>query len=822
MPMLQFPRYLILSSTILFGACALFDDSATKKPSNSGLIATPVSYYSTSRARYLGAKYKDNLDRLVERIVRNSKTANLQFANNISSVGGIGFFTHSATKTADERYLEVVLAAPETFETRGAHNDKVSRLFSAYGLDLLTILSGESDIYQDKELTGYGINIAWRNVLAAPAGNRVTLERAIVYLNKEKARSYLKREITQNDLLADATIFTVEEDGPLNLVSYRPPEVRPEFRPAIREDDLPSRGVADQPAAAMTPTITADSIRSETLPLQELVVKKSPPKPPLTVTQKPKPVAPKAPVIAVAPAKPAPPAAMIPAPVPAPMVEAAPLETAKPEVNQAATIGVAETKEATPAVKPMAKGVDTVRAAAVDLPKSAPVVPVPKGAAPAEAVKAAVIAPVPSAESPRPAALQAKPTESVAPPRLVEAPKPQPVEVKPLLSPAPAVATKVPPSEAPKVERLAPPAPIAMVEAIPAENGSVPPAAVKPAPGLPSVEASAPRSVPIESPAKSAPPVIEAPALPAQAARPKPIANVEIKSADISGSPPVAAKPVPPQPTVESPMSPPVPHIAKSDLPVIVTPAPSVATAKVETKPVEIVSAPPAAAPSAPVSPSVESIRAVPAAPIAPRAPTVIEAPARPAVAASPPPAAKAEIQPVEIVRSPPVAVQAAPSPRIAELPATLPVQPITKSAPPAVEAPVSPLVASRPPAAEKAPAKSAAEQLALLSNKPIETAPPKPAIARTAPRPLEGFIIQLAFNDKERAQRWAEAMEKKGFAVSVTEAGAEGALRVRLGNFVLRDDAERQLRAIKQEGLSGIILNLPQAFRPEARTSIP
>ncbi len=62
----------------------------------------------------------------------------------------------------------------------------------------------------------------------------------------------------------------------------------------------------------------------------------------------------------------------------------------------------------------------------------------------------------------------------------------------------------------------------------------------------------------------------------------------------------------------------------------------------------------------------------------------------------------------------------------------------------------------------------------------------------------------------------------KKGFAISLTEAGSEGALRVRLGNFVFRDDAERQLKILKQDGLHGIILNLPQAFRPEARTSIP
>ena len=118
-------KSLLVAPMLVLAGCGLLDDSASKKPSNSGLIATPVTYYSTSRARYLGAKYKENLDRLVERISRNPKTANLQFANNIASVGGIGFFTHSATKTADERYLEVVLAAPETFESKGAHSDKV-------------------------------------------------------------------------------------------------------------------------------------------------------------------------------------------------------------------------------------------------------------------------------------------------------------------------------------------------------------------------------------------------------------------------------------------------------------------------------------------------------------------------------------------------------------------------------------------------------------------------------------------------------------------------------------------------------------------------
>jgi cell division protein FtsN len=447
---------IVLLSVLALGGCALLDDSAPRKPEATGLITTPPSYYSTPKARYLGTKYKDNLDRIVERITRNPKTASLQFANNISSVGGIGFFTHSASKSGDERYLEVVLATPETFEVKGEFSEKVQRLFARYGLEVLGITSGDNDIYQDRELSGYGLNLAWRNVVAERAGNRVTLERAILYFTKERVRIFLRQELSPNELLSDAVIFAAEDDGPLNLVSYRPQESQRDFRPAIREDNLAALPVA--PTVAESP---------------------------------------------VEPAK-------LAAPLPA-------------------------------------------------------------------AVKAEARAPQD----------QTKAQSAKAPLTLKQAGDTKPQEV--IAAPAPPV-------------KLAEPAP--------------------------------------------------------PAARP---------------------------------------NLAKLD------------------------------------------------------------------------------------------------SPRVVE---------------------VKPLA----PANEK----PAGEQLALLKNKLAEVAPAKPAVARAAPKPLEGFIIQLAFNDKEKAQRWADAMEKRGYAVSLTEAGGEGSLRVRLGNFSVRDDAERQLRTFKQDGLSGIVISLPQAFRPEARTSIP
>jgi DedD protein len=135
---------------------------------------------------------------------------------------------------------------------------------------------------------------------------------------------------------------------------------------------------------------------------------------------------------------------------------------------------------------------------------------------------------------------------------------------------------------------------------------------------------------------------------------------------------------------------------------------------------------------------------------------------------------------------------------------------------PPAMKtAPIAPAPAPQ----EKASEKSTGEQLALLK-KPIESVPEKKPLVPPAPKALEGFIIQVAFSDRGAAQRWAETFGRRGYAVSVTEAGAAGSLRVRIGNFAVRDEAERQLRTIREQGLTGIIINLPQAYRPDVRPS--
>ena len=233
----RYLKTLSIAIAVVLAGCATVEENP-KKNIQLGLITTPPTYYTTQRARYLGEKYKSNLDRLVERIVRNPKTASLQFANNIASVGGIGFFTHSATSSVDERFLEIIMGVPETFDSQQDNNAKVHGVFSLYGAELLSILASDSDIYQDKEVNGYGLNLSWRNLVSDTAGPRVSLERTTLYFPKARVRSFLRGELSQNTLLGEAVIFAVIDDGPMKLVSYQPQELKPDSRRPIEEEPL--------------------------------------------------------------------------------------------------------------------------------------------------------------------------------------------------------------------------------------------------------------------------------------------------------------------------------------------------------------------------------------------------------------------------------------------------------------------------------------------------------------------------------------------------------------------------------------------------------
>ena len=798
--------FLVLVS-LMFSACVLFDESASKKPAATGLIATPPSYYSTAKAKYLGSKYKDNLDRLVERIGRNSKTSTLQFANNISSVGGIGFFTHSATKSPDERYLEVVVSTPETFETKGDVSEKVQQLFSRYGAELLGILSSDGDIYRDKELSGYGLNLAWRNVITQPSGSRVTMARAIIYLPKERALNFIHNDIKQSDLLTDAVIFAVDEDGPLNLVSYKPEPLRPEIRPAIQEDDLTNAPVAatqgrSSPAGSVkTAAQKADPNFEIAKKDAAAIIGKATPQETKAETKK---------VIASAQKTPAKSAA----PVDASLKDAPKLSSpiAPNPVEQVALAKQSESVPLIPTMEPQVEPQSIAEETAVVAPSNAvetttrdlavPASTVERGASTDKAQEkvdapALAAAPKPVAPAQSPEMRRAPTAETViTPPReiapaVAETLKSQSAaQERPVAQPTEKRLTVEPP----KVEQK-----VATAPTIVAKNERLPVTALRPAEVAPVTPAETISPAPTNEVTDKAVPIVKA-AEPARLAKPTVVTSVTTPAEKQLLRSPSSSAPAKamveekigdlPAPELVAPRAPLPAAPIQALTPEPTKPAP--VPARVETQSVEVKPAAPIGTvepkklvTERPVKEQVALVNkpseAIPEKTPAAKGPAQTPGPER-AKSATTPMAAKADVQSIEAKPSPPAA-------------AIRPVETV-------VEKPVN-------------------EQIALLT-KPTEPTVERKPVGPAMQKALEGFIIQLAFNDKNKARQWAESMERRGYAVSVTEAGTEGALRVRLGNFTVRDEAERQLRSFKQDGLSGIVINLPQAFRPDARSTVP
>ena len=789
---------LILMAWVVHG-CATFDAPTPSKQPLTGLIATPVSYYSTPKAKFLASKYKDNLDHITERIVRNSATSQLQFANNISSIGGIGFFTHSAAKTADERYLEVVLGTPETFETKGDYSDKVNRLFALYGRDLLATLAGDSQIFADQDVAGYGLNLTWRTAQSGTQTNRILMARAILYFRKERVASFLQRQLSPQELLGDAVIFALEEDGPLNLVSFQPRETQPDFRPPIREDNLASGGAPIVTGSGSTQgPVTEKADRSqEKLEAAPVAV---------PVTQEPIEIA-AAQENAVAES-----ASKVDIPVDAAAVTVG-AETSSGPLEKSSGTKAGSVEQRPPAAEKKPAASDTPPRTA-----ASPVISLSERATENTAVEA----------TRRGSAVTRIPVDNAQ--RAVSAPKSAPEQSLPSSKPAevaqaepqtpatePGAAVKAPIERitdmaAPTVDKKTrSDAPTSRAQSGKPTQSSTAPA--QPLAGGRKLE----RAGELSATSGDAQRETAQPAVSTASSTAAPQATTAAAIAEIK--PPDALMNRPEEQKISRQENPKAPAPRPESQPTIRSKPEELPAAKSSEKTSSSDAAPSANAPNK--SGSVgrsetpveiargETARAIPVAPQLAPAPQV-------SVPATPSQASKEAIK---------VPAAAALPPAPAKSPE--PVKPPTTDTAAATDT-ISRSASKPADAAGPAPAHEARavapvpDQLALLRKPPAPAAVEQPLIVRPAPKSLEGYIIQIAFADKDKAQSWAEKMAHRGYAISVTEAGEAGALRVRLGNFTLRDDAERQLRSFRQEGLSGIIINLPQAFRPEARSSVP
>lgn len=220
---------LLLGMLPCVGCSALRPHRNSPATIEAGITLTPSAhytpYYSTQKAKSLGESYSENLDRLLERAAQ-SPIGKMQFANAIVSMS-LGFFTHSASRPPDERYLEAILAMPDILEEEEDVNATVSRLFAQYGRGILAVLASDTTIADDPKVAGYGINFSWRNMLRTPSGPRMSMREAVIYVPKKKSERFLNQQIEHDELLGTSAIFVRQGEKAAQQVRYSPPSSQP-------------------------------------------------------------------------------------------------------------------------------------------------------------------------------------------------------------------------------------------------------------------------------------------------------------------------------------------------------------------------------------------------------------------------------------------------------------------------------------------------------------------------------------------------------------------------------------------------------------------
>ena len=221
-------QYFGLRQRTLLLLVLLFANGCTTRPlpqPSSATVRTTTmppshytAYYSSQKARALGETYADNLDHLLNQLTQSS-IGKLQSTNAVVALS-LGFFTHSASQPADERYLEAIIGMPDILEEEKDFTTQIRQLFSQYGAEVLSTLARDEVIVRDPKIAGYGLHFAWRNLRKTPSGPHLTMREAVMYLSKNQTQQFLSQQITQEMLLQHATLFSRQGERPAEPMQY--------------------------------------------------------------------------------------------------------------------------------------------------------------------------------------------------------------------------------------------------------------------------------------------------------------------------------------------------------------------------------------------------------------------------------------------------------------------------------------------------------------------------------------------------------------------------------------------------------------------------
>jgi len=185
------PRAALGAVALLLGCTA----SATAAGFQDGII--PLGEYSTPKARSLAEAHRAELLRLAEHIYHC-----LPWMGVVKN--GIGF-PHPNDAAGDDRYLSVWVAIDQAEDPRFGTltlPQRVSAMFSRYGVDLLKRMTQYTDVGSDANVQGFTVILSWLKpgTINAPVNETIAL-----FVDKPTVADFLAQRVGASEFVQKST-----------------------------------------------------------------------------------------------------------------------------------------------------------------------------------------------------------------------------------------------------------------------------------------------------------------------------------------------------------------------------------------------------------------------------------------------------------------------------------------------------------------------------------------------------------------------------------------------------------------------------------------
>ena len=182
----------------LLAVVLMFGSAVSAKAAGPEEVIIPLGEYSTVKGRNLAEAHKTELIKLSENIYHCLPW--LAVVKN-----GIGF-PHPNDARADDRYLSVWVAIDQAEDPRFAAftlPQRVSAMFSRYGVDLLRRMTKFTDVASDANVQGFTVILSW--VKPGTAATRPVNETIALFADQAVVADFLAQRLPATEFAEKAT-----------------------------------------------------------------------------------------------------------------------------------------------------------------------------------------------------------------------------------------------------------------------------------------------------------------------------------------------------------------------------------------------------------------------------------------------------------------------------------------------------------------------------------------------------------------------------------------------------------------------------------------